>query len=284
MRNKNKNRFAHLTCHRLSDAARRSAEACVQVARHQGSPWRSDKHLLSHVSHWRYAAPATFNVLPQEGQVLGRQHDRCLSHGGGHFVLGHLKGRSHDWHFVMKGPFVHNKAFFCLKKRILNYYSLSLTTQCVTHCPKEHKRKQMKECYSRETDTERGRELQQLLNYLHRKVAWGHFFRFLDLGDGHVCHLPNSTKVCKHQQADAIIPSFEGVGGNHIFKGCPQLRQADFRKVHCVFYIYTRHQGRLCTAFCIDMDIVICKIIFERIVLIAQHVKNHRTRTYTHTP
>ena len=47
---------------------------------------------------------------------------------------------------------MHNKAFFCLKKRILNYYSLSLTTQCVTHCPKELKRKQMKECYSRERE------------------------------------------------------------------------------------------------------------------------------------
>ena len=126
--------------------------------------------------------------------------------------------------------------------------------------------------------------MQQLLNYLHRKVAWGHFFRLLHLGEGHVCHLPHSTKVCKHQQADAIIPSFEGVSGNRIFEGRPQLRQADLRKVHCVFYIYTRHQGRLCTAFCIDVDVVICKIIFERNVLIAQHVKDHRTCTYPPPP
>ena len=41
-------------------------------------------------------APATLNVSPQEGQVLGQQHDWCLAHGGGHFVVGHLKGRSRD--------------------------------------------------------------------------------------------------------------------------------------------------------------------------------------------
>ena len=126
--------------------------------------------------------------------------------------------------------------------------------------------------------------MQQLLNYLDRKVSWGHFFGLLDLCECHIRHLPHSAKICEHQEADAIISSFEGVGGNRIFEGPPQLRQADVRKVHCVFYIYTRHQGRLCTAFCIDMDVVICKIIFERIVLIAQHVKNHRTCTYTHPP
>ena len=147
MRNKNKNRFAHPTRQRLSDAARRSAD-----------PPRSVLTILFRWLSVRAAPLATFNVLPQEGQVLGQQHDRCLSHGGGRFVLGHLKGRSHDCHFVMKGPFVHNKAVFVWKRGfliitvcpLLSYYT-------VTHCPKEHKRKQMKECYSREIDRERER-------------------------------------------------------------------------------------------------------------------------------